>query len=143
MVPPPPPATLPYSEGDPVPAGYHLESRVRRGPIIAGAIMAGTTYIVNLLVADIEERDGDSDDRATWLYVPGVGTWAYVDDACDNEQDGCSFIVMHSATHTVGLALLIYGIAAPRSILVRDTAGVRVTPYVGRGSSGIAASASF
>lgn len=132
---------MPYTEGDPVPTGYHVESRVRRGPIIAGTIMAGTTYFVNLLVADVEERDGD--DRSTWLYVPGVGTWAYVDDACDDERDGCSFVIMHSLTHSIGLAMIIYGIAAPKQLLVRDTAALRITPYLARSTSGIAATGSF
>jgi hypothetical protein len=140
---PPPPTTLPYNEGDPVPAGYHVESRVRRGPIIAGTIMAGTTYVVNLMVADIDDNDGDHDDRSTWLYVPGVGTWAYVDDACDNERDGCSFVIMHSLTHSIGLAMIIYGIAAPKQVLARDTAALRITPYLARSTSGIAATGVF
>jgi hypothetical protein len=124
-----------------VPAGYHVESRVRRGPIIAGTIMAGSTYLINLFIADLDGNDND--DRSTWLYVPGVGTWAYVDEACDNERDGCSIVVMHSLTHSIGLALIIYGLAAPKQILARDTASLRITPYLARSTSGLAATGSF
>lgn len=134
---------LPYSDGDPVPPGYHVESRVRRGPIIAGAIMAGSTYFVNILIAGVEERSNDS--RATYLYIPGIGTWAYVDDACDNdnEDSGCQFVVLHSLTHSIGLGLVIYGIAAPKTVLARDTASVRITPLVGNSLSGLAATGTF
>lgn len=132
---------MPYSEGEPVPAGYHVESRVRRGPIVAGTIMAGSTYLINLLIADVAEEDGD--DRATWLYVPGVGTWAYADDACDDERDGCSIVVMHSLTHSIGLALIIYGLAAPKAILARDTTSLRITPILARSTSGLLATGSF
>jgi hypothetical protein len=105
--------------------------------------MAGSTYFVNVLIAGLEERSGD--DRATYLYIPGIGTWAYVNDACDddNQDDGCQFVVLHSLTHSIGLVMVIYGIAAPKKVLARDSAGLRVTPLVGQNLSGIAATATF
>src|SRR5262245_28427624 len=48
--PPTPPRELPYKEGAAIPPGYHVDTRIRRGPIIAGASMAGSTYMINLLV---------------------------------------------------------------------------------------------
>ena len=38
----PRPLTLPYEEGRAAPPGYHVESRVRRGPVFAGSLMFGS-----------------------------------------------------------------------------------------------------
>lgn len=138
--PAPQPAELPYAEGDAIPPGYSLESRVRRGPVIAGTILFATTYGINLLVASI----ADGSDDANWLYVPGVGTWPLVDNACERDggDDGCEFLILHSAAHTFGLGLLIYGIAAQKSVLVRDSK-VRVLPARIGSGSGLALDATF
>jgi hypothetical protein len=118
-----------YEEGQEIPPGYHLESHVRRGPIIAGSIMFGTTYFVNVLVAS-----ETSSDKADWLYVPVVGTWSLLED-CNNSDDECTFLTMHSLTHTMGAALLVYGLAARKQRLVRDDVSLMVHPGgVGSGS---------
>ncbi|MCC6899165.1 MAG: hypothetical protein IT377_09330 [Polyangiaceae bacterium] len=140
---PPPPAQLPFKEGDRVPDGYHTESRVRRGPIIAGATLGGSTYLINLLVASVASR-GEDRGRVALLYVPGVGTWGYVGDACDSDgDDGCSFVILHSAAHTVGVALFVYGFAAPRTVLVRNDVSLTLTPTIGRAGSALSLGGSF
>jgi hypothetical protein len=101
-----------------VPAGYRLQSRTRRGPMIAGTIMFSVTYGINILAASVM-----TDDRANWLYVPGVGTWPLVRDACDDRDTrgaGCEFLVMHSLVHSIGLGLIIFAIASPRQVAVRE-----------------------
>jgi hypothetical protein len=130
--PPQPPARLPYTDGQPVPQGYHVGTRVRRGPIIAGAIMAGTTYGINLLIASFAEESNEDATKVTLLYVPGVGTWGYVDEACSGTNDGCEYVILHSATHTIGVALVIYGLVAQKKELVRNDLAVTVLPFVGR-----------
>ncbi len=75
------PAELPYSGDQPIPPGYRLDSHVLRGPVIAGSVMAGTTYLVNSLGAMFRYAVG-VDDRTGYLLVPGVGTWVYVGGAC-------------------------------------------------------------
>ncbi len=135
---PPPPAQLPYQAGDRIPPGYHTESRVRRGPIIVGATMGGTTYLINLLVAGIAGRGNDDGGRITMLYIPGIGTWGYVGQACDSDgNDGCSFLVLHSAAHTVGVALFLYGFAAPRTVLVRNDVSWAVVPQIAKSNGGL------
>ncbi len=93
---------------------------MRRGPVIAGTIMFATTYGINITVASF----ADEGSEASWLWVPGVGTWPLVDQACERDGDdsGCEFLIAHSLTHTLGLGLLIYGIAARKSLLVREAA---------------------
>ncbi len=141
---PPPPSTLPYSDGDPVPPGYHVESRTRRGPIIAGSIMAGVTYFVNILLADDQQRRGN-DTNAAFLYVPGVGTWVLLDEECgSNSGSGsCQLLLIHSLTHSLGVGLVIFGLAAPKQILARDTASISIAPIVTGTTSGLSATGSF
>jgi hypothetical protein len=124
---------MPYEEGDPIPPGYRLESRVRRGAVIAGTILFATTYGVNLLAASI--ADGNEDEEL-WLYVPGVGTWPLVGDCSDSggNDDGCEFLVLHSLAHTLGLGLLIYGVAAQRNVLVRESRVIVVPARIGSGN---------
>lgn len=138
-----PPAELPAKEGEPAPRGYHAESRVRRGPIIMGTIMGGSTYLINLLIAGVAEETDEHDGRVTMLYVPGLGTWGYVPEACDSDDDGCSFVVLHSAAHSVGVALIVYGIAAPKTVWVRDGVSLGVSPLVGKSSRGLGLFGSF
>jgi hypothetical protein len=92
--------------------------------MVAGIIMFSVTYGINLLVASVNTGNDEED---SWLYVPGVGTWALVEQECDDTEDGCTFLIMHSVTHTLGLGLLIYGLAAQKQVWVRD-ASIRVVP---------------
>lgn len=131
------PKTMDYDGGD-VPAGYKLDSRARKGPIIAGAIMFGSTYFINILIADAVD-----DGREQWMYVPGIGTWPEVGDACDGNSGGCQIVILHSATHTIGLGLLIYGIAARKQILVREDTAFTVVPFATGSASGLAALGRF
>ncbi len=141
---PAPPAELPYVEGERVPDGYHTESRVRRGPIIAGATLGGSTYLINLLVASIAQRSDEDQGRVTLLYIPGIGTWGYVGDACDsNGDDGCSFLILHSAAHTAGVALFVYGFAAPRTVLSRNDLSLTLAPSIAKSGSGLSLLGSF
>src|SRR5207248_3193025 len=64
------PDSVPY-EGGPIPAGYHVESRPRRGLLIGGAVILGVPYVLGLSIASGE----DFPNRTGWLVVPGVGPW--------------------------------------------------------------------
>jgi hypothetical protein len=120
------PREVPFDEANGPPPGYHVESRARRGPIIAGASMAGSTYLVNLLVA----ANNENNTAAEWLYVPGVGPWVFLADdrGCKREANTCELWLIHTLTHTIGLALVVYGVAARRKVAVRDDYGIRISP---------------
>jgi len=100
--------------------------------------MAGITYTVNVLIAsEVGSERGDV------LYLPLVGPWLYINEVCDNDSSGCSFLVLHSLTHTTGVILLAYGLLARRQILARNDAAWMLTPArVGEGY-GFAALAKF
>jgi len=114
---------------------------VRRGPIIFGASMGGATYLVNLLVASVAEKTGDK--RATYLYIPGIGTWAYVNEACSGERSACEIVILHSLAHTIGVAMIVYGLAVPKTVLSRNSASLQIAPVVSRSLTGLAAGGTF
>src|SRR5882724_2963047 len=79
--PPVAPLELRYVEGRPVPAGYHVEMRPRKGLVISGAIVFGVPYFLSLSVAASSKNDADR-----WLYAPLVGP--FVD--LGRRNDDCS-----------------------------------------------------
>jgi hypothetical protein len=88
--------------------------------------MFGITYGLQLLVA----ASVDFEQGSEWLLVPVLGSWIFMGEECDRggDDDGCSFLAVHSLTQTAGAVLLIYGIAARQKILVRDDLGLSVAP---------------
>jgi hypothetical protein len=130
---------LPYEEGNPIPPGYYVDSQVRRGPLVAGITMAGSTYVINLLVGLV--ATAVDDERGSLVLIPGLGTWVYVGDECgggSSEDAGCSFLVLHSLVHTAGVVLIIVGLAARKKRLVRSYAGLEVLPLVSDSARGMA-----
>jgi hypothetical protein len=97
---------------------------MRRGPVIAGSLMFGITYGLQVLVASAVDFEDDSE----WLLVPVVGSWVFMNRTCEDSDDGCSFLVLHGITQAAGAALLVYGLAARHKRYVRDEVGVKVSP---------------
>jgi hypothetical protein len=126
--------------GKPPPPGYHVESGIRRGPVIAGSIMFGTTYGLQVLIASAVDFEDDSE----WLLVPVLGSWVFMGRACDRgSDDGCSFLAIHGLTQTAGAVLLIYGLASKSKRYVRDDLGFQLAPVrIGTGY-GFSASGHF
>jgi hypothetical protein len=129
-----------WQEGEPVPPGYHPASRIRKGPVIAGAITFGISYLVSTEVgAGATDLNGHATAFALWIPVVGpfiqmggttsaLGNWALAWDGL--VQGG-------------GLALLIYGIASPSTVLVRNDLGLRVLPEARPRGGGLRLVASF
>jgi hypothetical protein len=120
MQPVPPPRTLPYDEGQAVPPGYHVEERARRGLVIAGTVTFGSAYLISILGASsaVASDDNSSDDFAP-LFIPVAGPFITLGTAED--ADGVAPIfILDGIAQVGGLALLIAGLAAQESILVRN-----------------------
>lgn len=134
----PAPTELRFVEGRPIPAGYHLETRARKGLVVAGPIVFGVPYFLSLSTA---ASSGYQPDR--WLYAPVVGP--FVDLA--NRKEDCTispgfnggnnyncgddsvarfFLMFDGLMQVSGVAMLIFGLALPQQVLVRDDA-----PFVG------------
>jgi hypothetical protein len=54
-----------------IPQGFHVESKPRRGLLIAGSLSAGLAYVLGLGAA----AQHGFRNEAGWLFVPTVGPW--------------------------------------------------------------------
>ncbi len=120
-------------EGDqPVPPGYHVESRARTGLIVAGATTFGSLYLINVLTGAMI-NDANRDNSGTRLFIPIVGPLTYMGgDGCGST---CSvFLAVDSLAQAAGVAMFIAGFAATRDFAVKDRPGqtaknaVRIMP---------------
>jgi hypothetical protein len=132
-----------YVEGRPIPAGYHLETRVRKGLVVSGPIIFGIPYLLSISVAASSKYEPDR-----WLYAPVVGPFVNLatrsDDCnpnistsgststvvCSGESGARFFLMMDGVMQTAGATMLILGLALQQQLLVRDDA-----PYTGKKGS--------
>lgn len=129
------PETMPCEDGYPIPDGYHPEKRVRKGLIIAGAVTFGVMYSMSAFSA----AKGDGDKA---LFVPVLGPFiqlGHLDSSPIAPYVG-AILVADGVAQTVGVAMLIAGLASKKHVLVRQdvaTTTVRITPltmgYAGAG----------
>lgn len=152
----PPGMELPYEDGDPIPPGYRLVTRNRRGLIIAGSIVAGIPWVFSVMGAVA----ADYDNKSGFLLVPVLGPWLMLaaggaKDDCDPDDEAYSctdadnaglrsVLVLDALIQTAGGAMFISGFAFPRKRLVRSDVTVGVTPArVGRDGYGLGLTGTF
>jgi hypothetical protein len=145
QAPRPLPAEMAYDPEKPIPPGYKIEERVRKGAVISGAIIGGVPYVLGLNIA----AASGFDNKSYWLVVPGVGpflTLATRHDDCDErDADGdrplaclgdvflSMLLVLDGLMQTGGGVALTVGLTAKKKVLVREQAAVRIAPMrVGR-----------
>lgn len=137
------PMEMRYVEGRPIPAGYHVETRARKGLIVSGSIIFGIPYLLSMSVAASSRHQPDR-----WLYAPVVGPFINLatraDDCnpngtssgvsttvtCTGDSGVRFFLMMDGLMQTAGATLFVLGLALPQTLLVRDDA-----PYVGKKGS--------
>jgi hypothetical protein len=130
------PESIPY-DGGPVPAGYHVEERPRRGMLIAGPIVLGVPYVLGLTVASSENFPNSTG----WLAVPALGPWITLaarhrSGSCTDSFNGTcanfdstvdsttrTFLILDGLGQTLGAVLFIYGLASPKKVVARDFVG--------------------
>jgi hypothetical protein len=120
-----------WQEGEPIPPGYHPITRIRKGLVIGGAVTFGTVYLINVLAAAIATDTcsvgalGCSTLSA--LYIPVAGPFVQLGNS--HSATGSFGLVFDGLLQAGGAAMLIAGIAAPRTVLIRnDLAGIELTP---------------
>jgi len=132
-------------DGGPVPAGYHVEERPRRGMLIAGPLILGIPYVLGLTVASSENFPNSTG----WLAVPALGPWitlaarhrssTCVDsnfsgscvDSLDSTVDSTTrtFLILDGLTQGAGAILFIVGLSSTKRVLARDFVGsLQLTP---------------
>jgi len=139
--PPPPyyagPEKLEYDEDRPIPPGYHLESSVRKGLVIGGAVTFGAVYLFNVLIAIPLTA---IDDDFTPLYIPVAGPFVTIATE-QSEGAGTTALAIDGVVQVGGLVMLVLGLALQKTELVRDDyyqEAIRVEPMMlGRGAMGL------
>jgi hypothetical protein len=129
--PQPPPESLSYSAGDPIPDGYRVSSRARNALVAAGAIVFGVSYTASVFTAG-NSGGGDSDYVSLWYPVIGPFLMA-------TKVRSPWLALADGALQSGGVALTIVGLVWRQLELVRDdTVGsVALVPAVCRGSTGL------
>jgi hypothetical protein len=124
-----------FEKGEPVPAGYRVETSDADGAAITrtiGWISLGVGY-GGAYVSALSLPGSIS-----YLYIPVLGPWIEVGQ---KEQGLRGLIAVDGFFQTVGATLVIYGIAAHGRQLVRDEgvlAKLRITPgAIGRDGYGL------
>jgi hypothetical protein len=124
------PRMMDYEQGQPVPAGYHVETKARKGLAIAGGVMFGSFYILSAFGAAIAS---DGHDKQAWpFWVPAIGPFIALGtekhNALRSSNDATASLtflyVIDGIVQTGGLAMLVAGIALPSQKLVRDDIGL-------------------
>lgn len=129
-----------YEPGDPVPPGYHAETRARTGLIVGGAVTLGTLWLISALVGaamnDVNEYSTRT-TRGDFLFVPVAGPFLQLINT--ETSSGKTVLVIDGAGQAAGAAMLIVGLTSPRTLLVRnDLAEVRIAPVnVGERGTGL------
>ncbi|HVY45214.1 MAG TPA: hypothetical protein VHB21_05005, partial [Minicystis sp.] len=118
------PKVMDYDEGEPIPAGYHLATRARKGLVITGGVLFGTFWLFSALGAAIAN---DTGDRNAWpFYVPAVGPFIALATEGQTRQLESSLTfayVLDGLIQTGGLAMFVGGLAFPSTKLVRNDIG--------------------
>ena len=119
-----------WNEGEPIPPGYHRTTRVRTGLVVAGALVFGIPYLYSGLIAsagtDISNDTG-TENKLGALYVPVLGP--FIEMGQTTSATARYFLAIDGLAQSAGAFMLIYAIAAPRNILVRnDLAMLTVLP---------------
>ena len=142
-----------WDESEPVPPGYHVTTHVRTGMLVGGAVLFGSLYLLSILTAAIAQdtnnavNGGNGSNPDTSLYVPAVGPFLQM--ANTSSATGNVFLAIDGIGQCGGIAMFIYGIASPKTYLVRNDLGMNPPPLmilptrVGRDGYGLSLTAHF
>lgn len=131
------PKRMAFEEGQPVPPGYRVETRARRGLIVGGAVTFGVLYLLSAFTASVAVDAGDSDDFGP-LFIPVAGPFVTIGTA-EAEGVGTFALVLDGVGQAGGVAMFIAGMVTEEKYLLRnDVAKISVTPMmVGESSFGL------
>ena len=131
------PRRMPFEEGQPIPPGYRVETRARRGLIVGGAVTFGVLYLLSAFTASVAVDAGDSEEFGP-LFIPVVGPFVTISTA-DAEGAGTFALVLDGVGQAGGVAMFIAGLMTEEKFLLRnDQAKISVTPMtMGNSSFGL------
>lgn len=123
------PSQLPYSENDPIPPGYEINTRPRMGLAKAGIATFVPLYGLSVLFGSVYlgSETGDA-KRYGAMLIPVVGPFATIGTA--DADEGTLFLVLDGIGQITGATLFIAGMLADEKYLARQTAGLNLRPEV-------------
>ena len=119
-----------WEPGAPVPAGYHAETRTRRGLVLGGAGTFVGFYGTALFAAWLASAAG-AGGKVAAMWVPLVGP--FIQMGQPDSKALISYLFLDGVGQIAGITMLVAGLLSPQHVLVRNDAGIRVTP-VGLGN---------
>lgn len=135
------PRVLDWEEGDPMRPGYHPETRIRKGMVVGGAVTFGVTYLFTALggaiASDVLRTTSGGSSSVLPLFIPAVGPFVAIGTMGANVTGGF-FLALDGLAQSAGIALFIYGLAAPKTVLVRNDVAkpfIRPAPMMVGGTS--------
>jgi hypothetical protein len=128
---------MPFEEGQPIPPGYRVETRAKRGLIVGGAVTFGVLYLLSAFAATVAIDGNDSEEFGP-LLIPVAGPFVTVGTA-GAEGVGTFALVLDGVGQAGGVAMFIAGIMTEEKFLLRnDQAKITVTPMMlGESSLGL------
>lgn len=134
-----------WEEGEPIPPGYHPVSRIRKGLVIGGAVTFGVLYLLSAISGAIASDSGAKDGRL--LFIPVAGPFTLLGSG--TPATAAVFLVIDGIAQAGGIAMFVAGLAAPKTVLVRNDLGkstfsITPTPMTfGNNSAGFGFSGKF
>jgi hypothetical protein len=127
------PESVPYN-GGPVPPGYHVEERTRKGLVIAGAVVLGVPWVLGVTIAS----GYDFTNQSGWLVVPALGPWITIATRdtdticsyagvstpnCAEDNSVRTLLILDGLTQAAGAIMLVAGMASTKKVVARDFVG--------------------
>jgi hypothetical protein len=124
-----------WEEGQPIPYGYHHETRVRKGLVITGSVVFGVLYLYSTFFAAVGSDAGTN--KLGWMAVPVVGPFLETSETSSATLQ--YILVLDGLAQAAGVAMLFGGFMYPKHLLVRnDLASMTVVPMkIGMDGSGM------
>jgi len=127
------PRELHYQEGEPIPEGYHKDTKIRKGLVIGGAVTFGAVWLVTVLIGSVivsvDEGINSGTSEYTPLFVPVVGPFITMGTA-NIGSAAYAPLIINGVAQAGGVAMLVAGLAAKKTVLVRNdiATDVRTAP---------------
>jgi hypothetical protein len=129
-----------FDDSAPVPSGYTKVTRARKGLIIGGGATLGAAYATTvfggLVIAAFGDLFGQHTDAGPY-FIPVFGPFLAMGQA--KSSDDQFALAMLGIGQTAGAVMLIYGLANPRTVLVRNDQLIvtSVAPLIAPGAAGL------
>ncbi len=129
-----------WDETQPIPPGYHPVRRVSKGLVAGGASLFGSIYLITVLAGAITVdvcKLSSSCTPSYALFIPVVGPLFEIPRSASMVGD--LFLVLDTLAQGAGVFMFIFGLAAPRVVLVRNDLAYAPTvePYFAGSGGGM------